>query len=549
LQVTTNDGRFVAFNVPRSGCPSTVSPDDTGNVLVDALAGGVTVLRMVVNNAPPEVVDVSGRVTDLHGAGVGGVTLSVVGGDPLPHKTRCPNGPDGLPLTEREGLCYADTTQRVNGVEKVPIPCDQADSAYPSYRSHSAERDGYCAAVGTSDPAGGFSLALGSYADQVIKSSGPGLIDTYTFGVTIGQQPLTGVPGMAIKRDEIEGLAAAAGLTREAGSGLIWGQTTTASLGTVDAQGLLTPLDCSGWEVPDGPSDCGGLGTPGALATGSFNADGLRDLAVIDATSANPAVTIWLNKGDGSFVRSQRIVVPGANGPCLVGEIGCGGERPVALLVLDMMPVDSTSSSSPDRGPSRCSGRPPVRVRGVLWSSGGLLRQWPPPISTAADCGFVDHRPADRAHHLVIGHRRGFASFYPPLSRIWRRTAGGGARLFEQRQDPDLYSRRGMDCGDTGDRRRNSLTPIPCRSASADLRRRRHRRLDQNGFNDVVVVDRSSFHPASGSSGGFFGLQTPTSFRRALPARRTDRRGRRSPARSHRDQSGRWDGPLSPRTG
>ena len=525
LKVTTNDGRVVAFNVPPGRVSiDVVSPDDTGNVLVDAFAGGVTVLRMAVNNAPPEVVDVSGRVTDLHGAGVGGVTLSVVGGDPLPHKTRCPNGPDG-PLTEREGLCYADTTQRINGVEKVPIPCDQAYPAYLSYKSHSAERDGYCAAVGASDATGGFSLALGSYADQVIKSSGPGLIDTYTFGVTTGQQPLTGVPGVAIKRDEIEGLAAAAGLTRATGSGLIWGQTTTASLGTVDAQGLLTPLDCSGWEVPDGASACGGLGVPGALATGSFNTDGLRDLAVIDATPSTPGVTIWLNKGDGSFVRSQRIGSLGANGPCLVGEIGCGVENdPVALLVLDV-DADGLSDLVVLNAGSRTISMLKGRGRGKF-AFGGTLTVSPegslPSAMATADFNrdriadlLITDRPTGRIT-LLLGTGSGFRSFYPPLSedRVGDepRAVASGRLDFDEIPDLVFATRDGIvvmqGIGVT-----NGLThyPVPVGTA-ADLGAVAIGDVNQDGFNDVVVADRAPGTPRVWVFlNGFFGLQTPTS--------------------------------------
>jgi hypothetical protein len=523
LTVTTNDGRVVAFNVPPGRVSiDVVSPDDTGNVLVDAFAGGVTVLRMAVNNAPPEVVDVSGRVTDLHGAGVGGVTFSVVGGDPLPRKTRCPDG-----LTEREGLCYADPRQRVNGVEKVPIPCRDAYPAYLSYKSHSAERDGYCAAVGASDATGGFSLALGSYADQVIKSSGPGLIDTYTFGVTIGQQPLTGVPAVAIKRDEIDRLAAAAGLPREAGSGLIWGQTTTASLGTVDEQGQLQSLDCGGWtsQPPDTAAGCSGLGVPGALATGSFNADRLRDLAVIDATSANPAVTIWLNKGDESFVRSQRIESTGANGPCAVGEIGCGVENdPVALLVLDV-DADGLSDLVVLNAGSRSISILKGRGRGKF-AFGGTLTVSPdgslPSAMATADFNrdriadlLITDRPTGRIT-LLLGTGSGFRSFYPPLSedRVGDepRAVASGQLDFDGIPDLVFATRDGIvvmqGIGVT-----NDLThyPLPVGTA-ADLGAVAIGDLNQDGFNDIVVADRAPGTPRVWVFlNGFVGLQTPTS--------------------------------------
>ncbi len=521
LKVTTNDGRFVALNVPPGAVSiDVVSPDDTGNDLAYAFAGGVTVLRMQVNNAPPEVVDVGGRVTDLTGNAVAGATLSVVGGDPLPRKSRCPDG-----LTEREGLCYADPKLRVNGVEKVPIPCDQAYPAYPSYRSHSADREGYCAAAGASDAVGRFSLALGSYADLVIKSTGPGLLDTYTFGVATGQRSVTGVSVAVVAREAIDDLAQAAGLTREAGSGLIWGQTTTASLGAVDEQGLLTPLDCSGWEAPNGTPACEELGVPGALATGSFNADGFRDLAVVDAAPSTPGVTIWLNKGDGSFVQSQRIGSLGANGPCAVGEIGCGVESdPVALLVLDVDAdglADLVVLNAGSRSISILNGR--GRGKFVF---GGTLTVSPegslPSAMAAADFNrdrIADLLITDRVSGritLLLGTGGGFRSFYPPLSedRVGDEPRAVVSGQLDGDGIPDLVftTRDGISVMQ-GIGRTNTVSPYPLPvGAAADLGAVAIGDLNQDGFNDVVAADRAPGSPRVWVFlNGFFGLQTPTS--------------------------------------
>jgi hypothetical protein len=524
LQVTTNDGRFVALNVPPGAVSiDVVSPDDTGNDLAYAFAGGVTVLRMQVNNAPPEVVDVGGRVTDLTGNAVAGATLSVVSGDPLPRKTRCPDG-----LTEREGLCYADPKQRVNGVEKAPIPCDQAYPAYPSYRSHSADRAGYCAAAGASDATGRFTLALGSFADLVIKtagSPGSGTLDTYTFGVTTGQRPVTGVSVAVAAREAIDGLARAAGLTRETGRGVIWGQTTTASLGTVDEQGLLTPLDCSGWEAPNGASACGELGVPGALATGLFNTDGFRDLAVIDAAPSAPGVTIWLNKGDGSFVQSQRIGSQGTNGPCAVGEIGCGVESdPVALLVLDVDAdglADLIVLNAGSRSISILNGR--GRGKFVF---GGTLTVSPegslPSAMATADFNrdrladlLITDRPTGRIT-LLLGTGGGFRSFYPPLSedRVGDEPRAVAAGQLDFDGIPDLvFTTRDGIVVMRGIGRTNTLTPylLPV-GAAADLGAVAIGDLNQDGLNDVVVADRAPGSPRVWVFlNGFFGLQTPTS--------------------------------------
>lgn len=330
LTATTQDGRFIVFNAPLGTVSLDVtSPEDTGNVLADSRAGGVTYVILDVNNAPPRSVDVSGTFAPLTGqlSGSGGITLSAAGGDPLPIRKECP------PNTfERGGLCYSDPENLRGLTGKVDVPCSQQE-VYGPYR---VEQDGYCQLrYESASTAGLLTVPLGSWQDNVLKTAGPGLMDTYTFGVQTTDRAVNGLSVGAVETGAMTDLARAASVTRGDGTAVIWGQTTTASLGDVDENGDPVPLTCEdpAWtELPNNSVvGCGKIGTPGAFVTGSFNDDTYRDLAIID--TATQKVTIWLNTGDGAFVLAQEIV---RDSTCRVEQRGCGVEGgPLALLVVD----------------------------------------------------------------------------------------------------------------------------------------------------------------------------------------------------------------------
>ncbi|MEW6682321.1 MAG: VCBS repeat-containing protein [Nitrospirota bacterium] len=330
LTATTQDGRFIVFNAPLGTVSLDVtSPEDTGNVLADSRAGGVTYVTLDVNNSPPRSVDVSGTFAPLTGQslGSGGITLSVAGGDPLPIRQECP------PNTfERGGVCYSDPENLLGLTGKVDVPCDQQE-VYGPYR---VEQDGYCQLRYQSASAAGLlTVPLGSWQDNVLKTSGPGLMDTYTFGVRTTDRAVNGLFVGAVETGAMTDLARAASVTRGDGTAVIWGQTTTASLGEVDENGDPVPLTCANpaWtELPDNSVvGCNKIGTPGAFVTGSFNDDTFRDLAIID--TATQKVTIWLNTGDEAFVLAQEVV---RDSTCRVEQRGCGVEGgPLALLVVD----------------------------------------------------------------------------------------------------------------------------------------------------------------------------------------------------------------------
>ncbi|MEO5658106.1 MAG: VCBS repeat-containing protein, partial [Nitrospiria bacterium] len=321
LGATTGDGRFIAFNVP-PGMVSidVISPDDSGNLLLESMDDGVTLVRLQANNAPPDTVDVVSTLDPLIGTVGSGVNLGVVGGDPLLRKQRCP-----AHTTERGGLCYDSAGVTL---AKEFVPCDQLRVV----------RDGYCVIAGVSIPSTGVTVPVGSQSDLVMKTSGVGYLDTYTFGLRTGERAAVNAAVGAVRSSDVANLAAGAGLERKQGMGLIWGRTTTAGLGDLDAAGNPVPMSCGTlgrtWtDLNDRPVGCDALGIPSEFVAGHFNADASLDLAVIDA-SAEPAVTIWLNRGDGRFVMSQRIVRDLAN--CYAGTVGCGVENgPSVLLVMD----------------------------------------------------------------------------------------------------------------------------------------------------------------------------------------------------------------------
>jgi hypothetical protein len=526
LGATTSDGRFIVFDVPPGTASIDVaSPDDTGNLTADSIAGGVTVLRMEVNNAPPETVEVSGRLTSLDGQGLSGapVLLTAVGGDPLTQKTRCPAG-----RVERQGLCYVDPKARTGETQKELIPCEET---YGAYR---VARDGYCVTQYESAPAS-FTALFGSRSDLVMRTGGPGYLDTYTFGVATGERGASDVSVGVMPAAEIDRLASAAGLVRVACEdqhdkstcpGVIWGQTTTASLGEVDANGLVAPLACDQWtQIVDDvvePAGCNALGAPGAVATGQFNADGFRDLAVIDATSSDPGVTIWLNEGAGSFVRSQRIE---RRTPCAVGDAGCGIEDgPVALQVLD---VDGDGLSDlvvlnqVSRSMSLLKGR--GRGRFVFGSSTVVTPEGTRPNAMAsADFNrdglpdlFITDGESGRVA-LLLGNGTGFQPFRPSLTQIRVGTHPRAVASGQLDSDsiPDLVFAnqdtvavmQGIGLTNTLRTYRVPGTPDLSAVAIGDL--------DRDGLNDVVAADRQANPRVWVFLNSSAGLLTPTS----LPA-------------------------------
>ncbi|MFZ5862568.1 MAG: FG-GAP repeat domain-containing protein [Nitrospirota bacterium] len=330
LRATTGDGRFLVLNAPVGSVSLEVtSPDDTGNTVADSRAGGVTVVRLGVNNAPPVTVDVSGSIAALVGdIPADGITLSVAGGDPMAMRTECPEN-----TVERGGVCYQDPTVLENSKDKKPIPCGRTE-VYGEFR---IERDGFCVLNYTAGAT--FTVPIGSSRDVVMRTAGAGLMDTYTYGTRTTDRAVNGVSVGAVTPVAIEAVASSAGLTRAAGTGVIWGRTTVTGFGETDASGALVPRTCAGWTMfpNNDPAGCAALGMPGALVTGFFNADTYRDLAVVDTTpmgtGSGPGITVWLNTSDGSFVRSQRI---GRRPDCRIGDADCGVEDgPEAVSVVD----------------------------------------------------------------------------------------------------------------------------------------------------------------------------------------------------------------------
>ncbi|MEO6666705.1 MAG: hypothetical protein ABIO65_08055, partial [Nitrospiria bacterium] len=159
LSHSTADGRFIAFNVPLGMVSiDVISPDDTGNLLVESMDDGVTLVRLQANNAPPDTVDVVSTLDPLIGTVGSDVNLGVVGGDPLLRKQRCPAN-----TTERGGLCYDSAGVTL---AKEFVPCDQPRVV----------RDGYCVIAGVPIPTTGVTVPVGSQSDLVMKTSGVGYL-------------------------------------------------------------------------------------------------------------------------------------------------------------------------------------------------------------------------------------------------------------------------------------------------------------------------------------------------------------------------------------
>jgi hypothetical protein len=290
------------------------------------------------------------------------------------------------------------------------------------------------------------------------------------------------------------------------------GQATTASLGEVNDQGALVPRTCASWTSLPGASDdglvaCAALGAPGPVAVGNFNDDTFRDLAVIDATATDPAVTVWLNTGDGSFARSQRIVKDQNCSMVPVPSVGCGIEDgPVALLVVDYN-VDGLADLI-------------VLNRGVLSPSISLLEgrgrgkfvfggstvigdaATVPNTLVSADFnrdGIPDLVVTDRITGEIILLLGNTAGFVRPPGSVSAPEVGSDPRavlsaqldfdtipdlVFVTRSEISVMWRIGIT---------NELLRYAVPSGqSADLSAVGIGDIDGNGFNDVVVADRAS---------------------------------------------------------
>jgi hypothetical protein len=519
LKATTPNGRFVVFDAPVGAVSLDVtSADDTGNVLADSRADGVTVVRIDANNAPPDVVDVSGNAVSLAGSlPTGAVTVTAAGGDPMTVRRLCPDT-----AFERGGVCY-DSANPSQIVPKTIVPCTD-EATYGKYR---VLKEGYCQLEYTATSAAApFTIPVGSLRDMVLKTSGSGLVDTYTFGLSIGARPMTDVSLGTVTASGLGAVAASAGRALSPGNGTIFGQTTTASLGEVDDQGNVVPHTCSQpvpWtSLPDNAAvRCDALGTPGALVTGDFNDDTYRDLAIIDTAASDPGVTIWLNTGDGGFVRSQRIV---RRFDCAIGDVGCGVEDgPVALLVVDYN-GDGTSDivvlNEQSRSISLLEGRGAgqfVFGRSQVISDPGT----DPDTLVGADFNL------DRIPDLVITERvsgriilllGNGAGFRTPPSTVQAPQVGTDPRavlsghldfdgipdlVFVNRDSISVMQRIGVA---------NTLTSYPVPSGStADLSAAAIGDVDGNVFNDIVVADRSAGDPRIWVFlNGPTGLQAPT---------------------------------------
>ncbi len=533
LRATTADGRFIVFNAPVGTVSLDVtSTDDTGNVLADSRAGGASVVLLAVNNAAPQSVEVSGRFTPLAGSLDPStvITLTAAGGDPIAIRKECPAG-----TSEREGLCYEDPDNRQGLESKVNIPCSE-QSVYGPYRR---EQDGYCQLLFESAAGQGtFTVPVGSFQEIGFKTSGPGLMDTYTFGLRTSDLAVNGASVGMVTTGAVDD-ALPSGLTRSAGTAVIWGQTTAANLGFVDEAGNVSALTCESPEWTDLTNNgssvgCDKLGSPGVFVTGSFNDDTYRDLAIIDtSTSPGPRVTIWLNTGSGSFALSQEIWRTPLNNPsdpCNVGDAGCGVEEgPVALLVVDYT-GDGVSDLVVLNRLSRSISLLEGRGRGRFVFGGSLVvgpSGSEPTAMAAADFN------RDRIPDLLIADRitgeigllfGTGAGFRPPLPG--RRVGNDPRAVLSGQLDfdatPDLVF---VNCESIGVMREIGVTNqfteyrVPGDSTpecdAADFSAAAIGDVDRTGFNDVVVADRAAGDPRIWIfPNGPLGLEAPTS----LPA-------------------------------
>jgi hypothetical protein len=508
LTATSPDGRFIVLNAPPGALSIDVtSPDDTGNIVADSRADGVTIVRLGVNNAAPATVEVSGRFEPLvAGASSSGtVTLTVAGGDPIPLRRLCP-----ATAFERGGVCYRNDAP-TQTVAKTAIPCDRSDTYGPNrvLREFSDGEESYCALEYTTSSQT-FRVGVGSSREVVLKTSGADLVDTYTYGLITGDRPISDASVGVVTDTALSALARGAGRTQSGDLGVIMGQATTASLGEVNNLGTLVPRTCASWTSLPGASDdgrtaCAALGSPGAVAAGNFNDDAFRDLAVIDTTDTDPAVTIWLNTGDGSFARSQRIIKDQNCTMVPVPSAGCGVEDgPVALLVVDYNGdglADLILLNQVSRSISLLEGR----GRGKFVFGGSMVigdAATVPNTLVSADFnrdGIPDLVITDRITGEIILLLGNTAGFVRPPDSVSAPEVGSDPRavlsaqldvdtipdlVFVTRSEISVMWRIGVT---------NELFryTVPT-DQSADLGAVGIGDIDGNGFNDVVVADRAS---------------------------------------------------------
>ncbi|MFZ5874862.1 MAG: FG-GAP repeat domain-containing protein [Nitrospirota bacterium] len=510
LTSTTPDGRFVVFNAPPGSLSIDVtSPDDTGNIVADSRADGVTVVRLNVNNASSATVDVAGRFEPLVSgeSPSGAVTLTVAGGDPMPLRRLCPTD-----AFERGGVCYL-TDAPTEIVPKTAVPCSRSET-YGPYRvlkKFENDDEGYCGLEYTADYAstgGAFRVPIGSSREVVLKTSGGDLVDTYTYGVTTGDRPMADVQVGVVTHNALSELARNAGRTQSDDLGVVLGQATTASLGEVDSAGNLVPRTCQSWTIlPDQPGGCAALGAPGAVAAGNFNDDTYRDLAVIDETSSDPAVTVWLNTGDGAFARSQRIVRDPGCTMVPTPSAGCGVEDgPVALLVIDYN-VDGLSDLIVLNQVSRSISLLQGRGRGKFVFGGSMVigdSATVPNTLVSADFnrdGIPDLVITDRITGEIILLLGNTAGFVRPPTSISAPVVGSDPRAVVSAQldfdtIPDLVfvtPNKISVMWLIGVANELVHYSVPA-GQGADLSAVGIGDIDNDGFNDVVVADRAPGH-------------------------------------------------------
>ena len=179
LSATDPSGRYLVFNFPQGPAfISVTSPDDSGDIFTQVFSDGVTVADINFNNAPPPRVGLSGDTRNLQGESVGGVLLTVQGGD----------------LRTNE-----------EGEEEVFEVQSQAN--------------------------GSFGGVISTFNQVTMKASGEELMDTYNYGVVISDHSPSRQDLHVATRSEVESMALTSGISLDPGRGIVMGETLMSSLG------------------------------------------------------------------------------------------------------------------------------------------------------------------------------------------------------------------------------------------------------------------------------------------------------------------------------